>query len=122
MEGVDCTLQGRRVTFNGVTRRIMPKRLFVQLWHLPRSAAIALISLYQHTFSPDHGPLRHIYPYGYCGHHPTCSEYGKYMIQKRGLMIGGLMTLGRVLTCNPWRTPDEERLKRAVEAQLKNIL
>ncbi|MDD5751060.1 MAG: membrane protein insertion efficiency factor YidD [Candidatus Peribacteraceae bacterium] len=83
------------------------------LWLLPRKAVVMLITLYQQTLSPDHGPLRHLWRYGYCRHEPTCSEYGKGIILKRGLMIGGFLTIARLLTCHPWRTPSTERIMRA---------
>lgn len=80
------------------------------LWHLPRRALIALITLYQRTLSPDHGPLRHLHPYGFCRHHPTCSQYAKEVLQSRGFVIGSLLSIARVLTCTPWKTPSEERI------------
>ena len=82
---------------------------------LPRNVILALITLYQATLSPDHGPLRHLHPYGYCRHHPTCSQYAKEQIQARGLLIGGLQGLRQLLTCHPWRKPDEERIRKAIE-------
>ena len=54
------------------------------LWHLPRNAAFIAITAYQHTLSPDHGPLRALHPYGFCRHDPTCSEYGVNVLQERG--------------------------------------
>src|SRR3989338_1568904 len=59
-----------------------------RLWKLPRRTLIALIKLYQYTLSPDHGLLKHLHPYGFCRHHPTCSEYGKLMIRNRGAVVG----------------------------------
>ena len=81
-----------------------------RFWHFPRKTIVALITLYQHTLSPDHGPLRHLYTYGYCRHSPTCSEFGKQAILSRGVIIGGIMTIGRVITCTPWRKPSPERI------------
>lgn len=83
----------------------MVKYVARQLWHLPRHLGIGIISLYQATLSPDHGPLRHLHPHGYCRHDPTCSEYGKIVLQKRGFIIGSLLTIKRILSCNPWSTP-----------------
>ncbi|ALM10030.1 MAG: hypothetical protein PeribacterA2_0661 [Candidatus Peribacter riflensis] len=80
---------------------------------LPRKTMVALITLYQQTLSPDHGPLRHLYRYGYCRHEPTCSEYGKRVIAERGAVIGCLLTAKRLLTCHPWRKPSSERIMRA---------
>jgi len=83
------------------------------LWLLPRRTAAMLITFYQRTLSPDHGPLRHLYRYGYCRHEPTCSEYGKKIILERGAIIGGLLTAKRLLSCHPWRKPSAERIMRA---------
>ncbi|MDD5041506.1 MAG: membrane protein insertion efficiency factor YidD [Candidatus Peribacteraceae bacterium] len=80
---------------------------------LPRKSAVTLITLYQHTLSPDHGPLRHLYRYGYCRHEPTCSEYGKRVIMEHGLIVGSFLTAKRLLTCHPWRKPSPERMMRA---------
>ena len=71
-------------------------------WHLPRNGVIYLIECYQKTLSPDHGPLRHLFPYGYCRYHPTCSMYGKEAFEKKGFIRGILLTLWRVLRCNPF--------------------
>ncbi len=80
------------------------------LWHLPRNTIVLLIRSYQHTLSPDHGPLRHLFEYGYCRHSPTCSEYAMNVISKRGAIVGSTMAVWRVLTCNPWTKPDEARV------------
>ncbi|MBI2990058.1 MAG: membrane protein insertion efficiency factor YidD [Candidatus Magasanikbacteria bacterium] len=60
-----------------------------------------LIGLYQRTLSPDHGPLRKRFPYGYCKFFPSCSEYGRRAIKKYGLVKGGLKTMWRIIRCNP---------------------
>lgn len=78
------------------------KSLACFLWHLPRRLGVQLIDLYQKTLSPDHsfwGKKR--FPYGYCKFTPTCSEYGKQVITKKGLFIGFFKTLYRILRCNP---------------------
>ena len=83
------------------------------IFFLPRSFAIAMIKVYQKTLSPDHGPLKVLFPDGCCIHTETCSMYGKRVIKEQGLIIGGLLTFKRILTCTPWHTPDEERALRA---------
>lgn len=98
-------------------------RKFVSfLWHftlssvegLPRSLAIRAIGVYQKTLSPDHGPLKHLYPYGYCPHEPTCSEYGKHILAKRGLILGSILLTKRLLSCHPWTKPHPERIRKAL--------
>ncbi len=60
------------------------------------------IRLYQKTLSPDHGFLKHWYPYGYCKYTPTCSQYGYESIKKFGVVKGSMKTIWRILRCNPW--------------------
>ncbi len=84
---------------------LSPAQVFGSLWRIPRSVAVGLIGFYQFTISPDHGALKGLYPYGYCRHHPTCSMYAKNVIAERGLIIGTMMTIGRVLSCNPFVKP-----------------
>lgn len=66
-----------------------------------KTILIFLITLYQKTLSPDHGPLRHIFKGGYCKFHPTCSEYTKQSIKKNGSVIGIAKGIKRILKCNP---------------------
>ena len=55
---------------------------------------IALIRVYQGMISP-------LLP-GSCRYTPTCSEYGVQALRKHGPWRGGLLTLKRFLSCNPW--------------------
>ncbi len=55
---------------------------------------IALIRLYQVMISP-------LLP-GSCRYTPTCSEYGLQALRKHGPWRGGLLTLKRFLSCNPF--------------------
>jgi putative membrane protein insertion efficiency factor len=64
--------------------------------------AITIIKIYQKTLSFDHGPLKILYPHGFCRFNPTCSEYGVQAIEKYGIIKGGLKTMWRILRCNPW--------------------
>ena len=80
------------------------------LWLSPRKGFIKSIELYQATLSPDHGPLKSLNPHGYCRHHPTCSEYGKQVIGQRGVIVGSLLVLKRLLTCHPWAKVSEEKI------------
>ncbi|MBI5728825.1 MAG: membrane protein insertion efficiency factor YidD [Candidatus Magasanikbacteria bacterium] len=80
----------------------MFKRIVHFLLSLPKNVLIFLIKIYQKTISPDHGLFRHFFPGGYCPFYPTCSEYGRQVIKKRGLVVGSLRTLWRIVRCNPW--------------------
>ncbi len=68
----------------------------------PKIAALKFIRVYQRVFSPDHGPLRRLYPYGYCKYHPTCSQYTYEAIERYGLLYGSWLGGLRILRCNPW--------------------
>lgn len=67
-----------------------------------RYLALMMIRLYQKTISFDHGLLRFLYPHGFCRFHPTCSEYAAQAIDKRGLIVGSLLVMRRLLRCNPF--------------------
>ena len=77
-------------------------RLVMALVRLPQTIAIKLIKLYQRTISFDHGPMKHMFPHGFCRFTPSCSEYGLQAIQKYGFIKGGFMSMWRILRCNPW--------------------
>lgn len=66
---------------------------------------IKSIELYQKTLSPDHSPRKANYPYGYCRHYPTCSEYSKLAINKHGAFKGFGISLLRIVKCNPLTKP-----------------
>ncbi len=67
-----------------------------------RYIVIALLRLYQKTLSFDHGPMKALFPNGYCRFHPTCSEYAVRVIEKYGIIKGGPKAAWRVLRCNPF--------------------
>lgn len=72
---------------------------------------LRLIVWYQATFSPDHSPRAHKYPYGYCRYSPTCSQYGYQAIEKYGVLKGGALAVWRILRCNPWSKGGSDPLK-----------
>lgn len=37
-----------------------------------------------------------------CPYYPTCSTYGLEAVQKHGAIKGGILTLWRILRCNPF--------------------
>ncbi len=55
---------------------------------------ISLIKFYQKAISP-------MFPHT-CRFYPTCSNYSIEAISKYGVIKGGLMSLWRVLRCNPF--------------------
>lgn len=59
-----------------------------------KSIAIGTIRFYQHYISRFTPPS--------CRFYPTCSQYGVESINRFGFFKGGLMTIIRILKCNPF--------------------
>jgi len=77
----------------------------------PRIPILLMIKLYQKTLSPDHGPLKIFFPYGYCRFNPTCSVYSYQAIKKYGLIRGLPMAAWRVIRCNPFSKGGDDPVK-----------
>lgn len=56
---------------------------------------IFFIRLYQKYLSPLKG-------HGTCIYTPTCSQYAAEALEKHGLIKGSLLTVWRILRCNPF--------------------
>ena len=56
---------------------------------------IGVIKFYRKYISP-------LKPAPTCKYIPTCSEYGIEAIEKYGALKGGLLTIWRILRCNPF--------------------
>ena len=67
-----------------------------------RRAIMGMIRYYQETLSPDHGPMKFLYPNGFCPYSPTCSQYGYQAFERHGVFKGAVLTMWRILRCNPW--------------------
>jgi len=85
--------------------------MFVFLNELIKKPIIAVIRLYQKTFSPDHGPMKQFYPHGFCRFYPSCSEYAIQAINKYGIIKGGLMSSWRIIRCNPFNKGGNDPVK-----------
>lgn len=59
-----------------------------------RNIFIFFISVYQKTISRVIPPC--------CRFVPTCSEYAKIALRKKGLFRGGLLIVWRLLRCHPF--------------------
>jgi len=55
-------------------------------------AGLVLLRLYQLILSSQDGPR--------CMFHPSCSEYAKQALAKRGAVVGSLLAIDRYLRCN----------------------
>ena len=67
----------------------------ITLGNLPRIPLLALIRLYQLTFSRTLPPNT-------CRFYPSCSHYGYRAIYKYGAIKGSFMAIWRILRCNPF--------------------
>lgn len=65
------------------------------LGNLPRWFLLALIRLYQMTFS-------HALPPNTCRFYPTCSHYGYQAIYRHGAIKGTWLAISRLVRCNPF--------------------
>lgn len=83
----------------------------IKLSYYTRFFVLKLIKIYQKTLSFDHGFVKVFFPNGYCKYYPTCSEYGFKAIEKYGILKGGLMTLWRILRCNPFSKGGNDPVK-----------
>lgn len=55
---------------------------------------ITLIRFYQRWISPAF-PAR-------CKYYPTCSAYALLAIRSKGVLVGTVLTVWRIVRCNPW--------------------
>lgn len=60
-----------------------------------RYILISIIYIYQCIPGPWHNSCRHI---------PTCSNYGIEAISKHGALKGSILTIKRIIKCNPLGT------------------
>lgn len=67
----------------------------VTLWNLPRFPVLVLIRAYQKLISPA-------FPPNTCRFYPSCSHYGYQAIYKYGVIKGSIMSIWRILRCNPF--------------------
>ncbi|MGC8872960.1 MAG: membrane protein insertion efficiency factor YidD [Chloroflexia bacterium] len=59
-----------------------------------RKVLLALIRVYQQTFSRVLPPT--------CRFYPSCSEYGYQAIARYGVLKGGWLAVRRILRCHPF--------------------
>jgi len=59
-----------------------------------RKLAVLFIRGYRYLISPLLGNC--------CRFYPSCSQYGEEAIQRHGFILGGWLTIKRILKCHPW--------------------
>ncbi|NQV73592.1 membrane protein insertion efficiency factor YidD [bacterium] len=64
------------------------------LTSIPRKLLAGLVRGYQLVISPHLGSS--------CRYSPTCSEYSIQALKKYGAIKGLILTIHRVVRCNPW--------------------
>jgi putative membrane protein insertion efficiency factor len=62
--------------------------------NLPALALLALVRAYQYTLRPLLG--------GSCRFVPSCSDYAIEALRQHGALRGSILSLRRILRCNPW--------------------
>lgn len=67
---------------------------------------LGFIKIYQMIPGPWHKCCRHI---------PTCSNYGIEAIIEYGSIQGSILTIKRIIRCNPWGTRGYDPLPRKSE-------
>lgn len=79
------------------------------LWKFPElvdkllaKGAIGLIRGYQKTLSPDHSPQGKLNRTSGCRFFPTCSEYARISLKRKGFLFSVPLIIWRLLRCNPW--------------------
>lgn len=60
-----------------------------------KKVMIGLIKIYRKFLSPLKG-------HGTCIYTPTCSQYAIEALEKHGIIKGSLLTIWRILRCNPF--------------------
>jgi putative membrane protein insertion efficiency factor len=69
-------------------------RFLLNVWLIPRNAFIGFILVWRIIISPLYGDV--------CRFYPSCSAYGLGSIQQQGFVKGSVLTVWRILRCNPF--------------------
>ena len=73
------------------------------IWLAPRNLLILGVLGWRRWISPLYGDV--------CRYHPTCSAYGLGQLQQRGVVLGSMLTIWRILRCNPWSQGGVDEVK-----------
>jgi hypothetical protein len=75
-------------------QRVTLTDVLVTVYLLPRNLAVLLLRGYRAVISPLYGDV--------CRYYPSCSSYTLQAIQQRGLALGVVLGIVRIVRCNPW--------------------
>ena len=69
-----------------------------------RKVILFLIKIYQRFMSPIKNNFSLMFGYHetQCKYYPTCSEYARQAVEKYGVIRGSLLSIKRILRCNPF--------------------
>ena len=85
------------------------KRTLLMLYHLPQNALISLVKSYRLLLSPWLGSA--------CRFEPTCSAYSLQALREHGAAVGGVLTVYRLMRCQPWCTPGHDPVPEPTRAK-----
>lgn len=78
-----------------IERLPVPVRRVVRaVVNVPRFLLLLLFGLWRRLVSPLYGQT--------CKYYPSCSAYGTQSVQRHGAARGVVLTVWRILRCNPW--------------------
>lgn len=93
---------------------LLRKALATVFW-LPATGSLFLLKIYRLVLSPDHGLLRHVFPYGFCRHEPTCSSYAEIQLRTVLYPLAVFRIVRRILSCHPWTKLTDEKMRSVIE-------
>ena len=77
------------------------------LSRVPSGILIGIVRVYRYAISPFFPPS--------CRYYPSCSEYAVGALRHHGAIRGGILTVWRILRCNPWSSGGEDPVPRRHE-------
>ena len=74
----------------------MTQYLFAKVYFMFYTLILFFVKLWQKTRS-----IRLLFQFSQCRFYPSCSDYFLESLKKHGLILGTLLSLKRLLKCNP---------------------
>jgi putative membrane protein insertion efficiency factor len=70
------------------------RNALASIYFLPRNLIVGFLVAYRKLISPLYGNV--------CRYYPSCSRYALETVQRRGVVLGVLLSTWRILRCNPF--------------------